>query len=202
MKISLFFLCNYIIVIIGDRMNIGVDIDDTITNTYETLLTIISMKYGLNHKKLISMNLGYDEIEKSLDNYDLYKKDLFSVMAKSVTLKENVVEILNKLRDEGNKIILITARNYEEYGEPYKVSIEFLEKNNIPYDELFVNVYEKGTFCKEKNIDIFIDDNVRNCNSVKDIGIRTVQFDTSFTPKVEDVEHVSSWNEFYELLHK
>lgn len=183
-------------------MNIGVDIDDTITNTYETLLTIISIKYGLNYKKLISMNLGYEEVKSNLDNYDLYKKDLFSVMAKSVTLKENVVEVLNKLKSEGNNIILITARNYEEYGEPYKVSIEFLTKNNIPYDELFVNVYEKGTFCKEKNIDIFIDDNVRNCNSVKDVGIRTVQFDTSFTPKVEDVEHVSSWNEFYELLHK
>ena len=57
-------------------------------------------------------------------------------------------------------------------------------------------------FCKEKNIDIFIDDNVRNCNSVKDVGIRTIQFDTNFTPKVDDVEHVSTWNEFYELLHK
>ena len=131
MKISLFFLCNYIIVIIGDRMNIGVDIDDTITNTYETLLTIISMKYGLNYKKLISMNLGYEEVESNLDNYDLYKKDLFAVMAKSVTLKENVVEVLKKLKSEGNNIILITARNYEEYGDPYKVTLEFLEKNNI-----------------------------------------------------------------------
>ena len=183
-------------------MNIGVDIDDTITNTYETLLTIISMKYGLNHKKLINMNLSYEEIENNLDNFDLYKKDLFSIMAKSVTLKENVVEILNKLKSDGNKIILITARNYGEYGEPYKVTEEFLEKNNIPYDELFVNVYEKGSFCKDKNIDIFIDDNIRNCNSVKNVGIRTIQFDTSFTPKVRDVEHVSSWNEFYELLYK
>ena len=183
-------------------MNIGVDIDDTITNTYETLLTIISMKYGLNHKKLISMNLSYDEVESNLDNYDLYKKDLFSVMAKSVTLKENVVEILNKLRDEGNKIILITARNFEEYDDPYKVSVEFLEKNNIPYDKLFVNIHEKGSFCKENNINIFIDDNVRNCDSVKNVGIRTIQFDTSFTPKVSGVEHVSSWDEFYKLLHK
>ena len=183
-------------------MNIGVDIDDTITNTYETLLTIISMKYGLNYKKLISMNLGYEEVESNLDNYDLYKKDLFSVMAKSVTLKENVVEILNKLRDEGNKIILITARNYEEYGDPYKVSYEYLVGNNIRFDKLFVDVYDKGSLCKKENIDIFIDDNVRNCNSVNNVGIRTVQFDTSFTPKVKDVEHVSSWDEFYELVYK
>ena len=63
MKISLFFLVSYYIVIIGDRMNIGVDIDDTITNTYETLLTIISMKYGLNHKKLISKKLKYEEVD-------------------------------------------------------------------------------------------------------------------------------------------
>lgn len=183
-------------------MNIGVDIDDTITNTYETLLTIISMKYGLNHKKLIDMNLGYEEIENNLENFNSYKKDLFSVMAKSVTLKENVVEVLKKLKEEGNNIILITARNYEEYGDPYNVSLEFLKKNKIPFDKLFVDVYDKGSLCKKENIDIFIDDNVRNCNSVKDVGIRTVQFDTSFTPKVEDVEHVSSWNEFYELLHK
>lgn len=183
-------------------MNIGVDIDDTITNTYETLLTIISMKYGLNHKKLISMNLSYEEIFNKLENFNTYKNDLFVIMAKSVTLKENVVDTLKKLKKEGNNIIFITARNSEEYGDPYKLCLEFLEKNNIPYDKLFVDIYDKGSLCKKENIDIFIDDNVRNCNSVKDAGIRTVQFDNSFTPKVKNVEHVSSWNEFYELLHK
>lgn len=183
-------------------MNIGVDIDDTITNTYETLLTIISMKYGLNHRKLISKKLAYTEIYSKLDNFDLYKKDLFYMMARSVTLKENVVEVLKKLKSEGNNIIFITARNYEDYVEPYKISYEYLVKNNIPFDKLFVNVYDKGNLCKKENIDIFIDDNVRNCNSVKNVGIRTIQFDTEFTLKIDDAEHVSSWNEIYELLHK
>lgn len=183
-------------------MNIGVDIDDTITNTYETLLTIISMKYGLNHKKLISQKLGYAEVYSNLDNFDLYKKDLFYMMARSVTLKENVVEIIKKLKEEGNNIIFITARNYDDYVDPYKVSIDYLRKNNIPFDKLFVDVYDKGSLCKKENIDIFIDDNVRNCNSVKDVGIRTIQFDTDFALKIDDVEHVSSWNELYELLHK
>lgn len=183
-------------------MNIGIDIDDTITNTYETLLTIISMKYGLNHKKLISKKLKYEEVYSKLDDFDLYKRDLFYMMVKSVTLKENVVEVINKLKNNGNNIVFITARNYYDYVDPYKVSYEYLIKNNIPFDKLFVNVYDKGSLCKKENIDIFIDDNVRNCNSVKSVGIRTIQFDNDFTSKVDDVEHVSSWKELYKLLHK
>lgn len=183
-------------------MNIGVDIDDTITNSYETLLTIISMKYGLNYKKIIQKNLNYEQIYNSLENFDTYKKDLHTFMAKAVPLKENVVEVLKKLKEEGNNIILITARNYDEYHEPYKITIEYLEKNSIPYNKLFVNISNKGELCKKENIDIFIDDNIKHCNSVKNVGIRTVQFNTSFVPKLDDVEHVSSWLEFYELIHK
>lgn len=183
-------------------MNIGIDIDDTITNTYNTLLTVISMKYGLDYKEFIKMNLNYDQVYNKFEDFYKYKKDLHTFMAKAVTLKENVVEILKKLKEEGNNIILITARNYGEYDDPYKITTEYLEKNNVPYDKLFVNVLEKGDFCKKENIDIFIDDNIKHCSSVNNVGIRTVQFDTSFVPKLDSVEHVSSWLEFYELIHK
>ena len=35
-------------------MNIGIDIDDTITYSYETLLPIVSVKYGVNINKLLA----------------------------------------------------------------------------------------------------------------------------------------------------
>lgn len=182
-------------------MKIGIDIDDTITNTYQTLLTIIAMKYGVNYKELINENLSYDEVSNKFDNFNKNIKDLFYIMAKSVTLKENVKEIITMLKNEGHKIILITARNYDEYDNPYEITLDYLNKKDIPFDELHINILEKGVFCKENNIDLFIDDNVNHCNKVKEQGVKTIQFDTDFSDKVKDVLHVTNWNQIYEIIN-
>ena len=72
---------------------------------------------------------------------------------------------------------------------------------DFPFDELHVNVMEKGVFCKENNIDLFIDNNVKHCSSVKEQGIKTIQFDTNFSTKVKDVLHVTNWNEIYNIIN-
>ena len=40
-------------------MNIGIDIDDTITNTYETLIPMIAIKYGMNLNKILNFKPSY-----------------------------------------------------------------------------------------------------------------------------------------------
>jgi len=182
-------------------MNIGIDIDDTIVNTYERLLQLICMKYDINFNELISKKLPYKEIYNILPNFDTIRKDLFPIMAKCVHLKENVKEVLTKLKCDGHKIIFITARDFDDYSNPYDITINYLERNDIPYDKLFINVKNKGEKCIEEEIDLFIDDNMGNCRDVMDVGVKTYQFDAIFTSNVEGATRVYSWNEIYDLIN-
>ena len=62
------------------------------------------------------------------------------------------------LRNEGNIIYIISGRDNGEYSDPYKMTINWLKKYDIEYDELILtneyNHQEKADICLEKNIDI------------------------------------------------
>lgn len=182
-------------------MNIGIDLDDTIVNTYDIFLKLINMKYGLDFNLIKSKKMNYDDINKLTENFDKIKKDLFSVLVKSVELKENVVNVLNKLKSDGHKIIFITARNYEDYDDPYKVTNEYLIKNNVPFDKLLVNNYRKDKVCLNENIDLFIDDSTKHCKDVSNIGIKTLQFGAVFNENINVFPKVYDWNQVYTFIN-
>lgn len=183
-------------------MNIGIDIDDTVTFTYETLLNLIAVKYGMNFEKLISQRPTYDMFDRLFPNYCDFVRENFSTMAKLVPLKKDVVEILNKLKKQGHKIIFITARNTQEYKDPYTLSYEYLKANNVPFDKLIVNVKDKAKECVLQNIDLFIDDNTNNCKAVKDIGIETWQFKSAFNEVDSGLKKVESWEDVYNKVQE
>lgn len=84
----------------------------------------------------------------------------------------NAVEAINRLRKEG---IIITTRDSEFHDDLYLLSKNWLDKNNIEYDKLIVNAREKGTVCKNENIDLFIDDQLNNCLDVLKEGIKVIR---------------------------
>jgi len=178
-------------------MNIGIDIDDTITCTYETLLPMIAIKYGMNTDKLIKQKPTYRMLHSILPNYDKFCIENYSTMAKIVPLRKDVIDVLTRLKQQGHKIIFITARNNIEYSDPYKLSYEYLKVNGIPFDKLIVNTADKAKECILQDIDLYIDDNTRNCKAVKNKGITTLQFGTSFTQKIKGIDRVNSWEEVY-----
>ena len=61
-------------------MNIGIDIDDTIVNTYEMFVKLICMKYSLDFNDLISKKLDYFEICKLFNISNDFSRDLHSVI--------------------------------------------------------------------------------------------------------------------------
>ena len=183
-------------------MNIGIDIDDTITHTYETLLPMVAIKYGMNLKKLQLQKPSYAMLRNMLPNYETFASESLPVVAKIVPLRDDVIDVLTKLREQGHKIIFMTARNNVEYKDPYKISHEFLEVNGVPYDKLLVNIEDKAQQCIVENIDLFIDDNNDNCRLVHKTGIETWQFGTIFTQKIKGIDRVDSWNEVYNRIQE
>ena len=80
--------------------------------------------------------------------------------------------------------------------------MEWLEENNIIFDKLIIDAQDKLEIARNENIDIFIDDSIRNCEMVSSGGIKTYLMSTEFNKYYinENVTRVSSWDEFYEYI--
>lgn len=183
-------------------MNIAIDIDDTITYTYETLIPMIASYYGINLKKLMDEKPNYATLNHTLKDYDKFKKDYYGKMARMVKVKEKAVEVINRLHDDGHRIVFMSARNNTEYDDPYQISKDYLDKMGIKYDKLLVNVKDKGKACILENIDLFIDDSTKNCKAVQSKGIKTLQFDTVYTKDNKYLRRVMSWPEVLEFVNQ
>lgn len=66
------------------------------------------------------------------------------------------------MRELGHRIVIITACTEKLYTEPYKTTIEGLQKGGIVYDKLICTL-EKAEACVAEHIDILIDDSIQNC---------------------------------------
>lgn len=181
-------------------MRIGIDIDDTITYTYEMLLPMVAVRYGVSLSKLYEELPTYKKLDKMFPDYAHFVSESLPVCAKLTPVRDGALEVISKLKEEGHEIIFITARNPQEFIEPYKISYDFLKVNKVPYDKLLVNIQRKDQQCLVEGIDVFVDDNNDNCRAVHKAGVDTLQFGTLFTKKLKNIERVESWQEVYNYI--
>ena len=125
---------------------------------------------------------------------------------KEIEPKPHVKEVLTKLKEEGHEIYFITVRNDRECGgegEAYRITTEWLEKYEIPYDNLYLDVKDKATFCVEHKIDLFMDDSERTDRLVSEKGIETCMAMNNFNMnfKDENITNIYSMDEFYKKVH-
>ena len=104
--------------------------------------------------------------------------------------------MINKLKEDGHEIIIITAR-WPEPGGCSKVTTEWLEKYNIKYDEIIFDSANKGKVTLDKKIDLFIDDSFINCQEVGKAGIKTFMIETRTNKglTIDNVTRVYSWSD-------
>ena len=193
-------------------MVIGIDIDDTTVVTVESMV-----KYGDKYDtEVLNREAKKDNLGRIKDRYymnALYgwteeeKFAFFDMYYKNV-LEEcyplpNASEIINKLKQEGNEIIFITARLTNiKNCETENITKETFRKYNIPYDKLIMNVDDKLKFCKENGVEVFIEDSYETCKSLQENGIKAYLMTTKMNRNIVDekIERVSSWNEVYEKI--
>lgn len=185
-------------------MRIGIDIDDTITNSYKDIVTQIGIHYNVNSYYMIEEGYKYEDVlsdEINFPNYIQFCHDIIQhQVIPHVTIKHGAREMIKRLKEDGNEIILITSRNSEEFDNPLELTKIFLKDNNIYYDALYVNVKEKGKFCKEHEIDVLIDDNITHCTSAKSNNINALLLDNTFNRDNQELERVYSWYDAYDRL--
>ncbi len=174
-------------------MRIGIDIDDTITKTHEYVIY-------LKKKHLPEYNpyeLLPDEIFKSF--IDKYERDIHQ----NVELKNGVKEALDYIHEKGHKIIILSSRGsfYKTITEDtaYQDSYDYFIKNKLHFDKLYTNLKEKTEICKENKIDLFIDDNIKVCQSVEDAGIRVIKMFRE-DDKESDFEIAKNWQDIIKII--
>ena len=191
-------------------MIIGIDIDDTITDTYEVMVNY-AQQYTidvLNREPILregncNTHFYTQYLHGWKDGEDIeFLKEYYEKIINEVKPKTLAVEYLKKLHDEGHKIILITARWETEEANIEKLTQEWVESNNIPYDKLIINAENKLIAAKQENINIFIDDSFKNCKMVSESGIKTYMMDSRTNKGLidEKIERLYSWPHLYMKL--
>lgn len=175
-------------------MTIGIDIDDTITNT--SLLVQEVMK----NNNIVDYKGDYNNLtdEEMLKYKDIFINNIDQVLT-NCSLKENVSSVLKKLHDNGNKIILITSRDNYFSPNVYNITIDYLEKNNIIYDELFFECNDKAKVCFDKKVDIMIDDNIKLYNKLVNSKTKPILFETDYN-KEFDCLKINNWESLFSII--
>ena len=182
-------------------MHIGIDIDDTITNSWECLIPYYVKLFNISEEVLHTVKPYYNAVSHliSLDEYYQIMLPIYDEVIPNVSLKSGVKEAIDKLYDLGYHITFITARGID-HTDAYKDSKEYLDKYQIKYDKIITNIHDKAAICQKEKIDIFIDDSVRNCTEVSKAGIEVLLFETYYNKEYQGVKHVKNWDEIYEYL--
>jgi len=180
-------------------VRIGIDIDDTICCSIENMLPYICKFYNLNYEVEKAKCLSYDAYH-GLPNYREFANLTYESVMPNARLKEKANYYINLLSELGHEIIFITARSDFVIYKIYKLSKEYLEKYNIHYDKLVVGAREKGKVCIEESIDIFIDDNLRNCHNVEESNIKVWLFHNNFNKDDKHFDRVNDWEDVYNRI--
>lgn len=182
------------------KLTIAIDIDDTITNTFDFMIPYVAEFYSIDIEYLKNNNISYTTLTKEMKKRELeFAQTYFEKVIPNVPIKEDAAEYIRKIKKLGHKIIILTARSPLFYTDPYKISEEYLKKHNIVYDEIICS-FDKAGKCKEYNVDILIDDSINNCTSVKEKGMKALLFNCK--PNLNNLEHTKaySWKDVYHYI--
>lgn len=185
-------------------MNIGIDVDNTITDTLPVLKQyckeyndeVIKRDLLINEDGFAVANL-YEWTQKEKD--DFLVKYIDEIREKAM-IKSNAQKVIQKLKQEGNTIYIITARKQIGNRNPYELTQRFLQKNNIQYDKLVVQK-DKKQVCVDNNIKVLIDDEPQNINSVSQV-IPVIVFEARHNQKCNgnNIIKVNTWDEVYNII--
>ena len=175
-------------------MKIGIDLDDTLCNTFE-----IMRKY--QNIFLSTKNITLNSFQKSQKYKEEFLKKYLKQCYQEATIKKGAIEILKKLKEEGNELYIITNRNNNYIKEPQKLIIDYLKKYNILINNIYINTNNKVKICQQLKIDLMIDDNIYIYSKLLAHDIETILFDDMERYK-EFNNRVTSWQEVYEYICK
>lgn len=193
-------------------MKIGIDIDGVLTDIEKWQLDYGSKFYYENYNKGIVNYKGYETYEifdSSHECDDLFWKKYFKDYSINVIAREFANEVISKLKDEGYEIYIITARGsflshsstVMSEKENKQIVKEWLNKNNIYYNQIIFSPEDKLDICTNNKIDIMIEDKVDNINKIS-TRIPVICYNAGYNEKCvgKNIYRVYSWYDIYNTI--
>ena len=151
-------------------MNIGIDIDDTTTYSYDNFL-IYALEYDktLRGTGIIEKNMKYDDdFDWTDEETQAFYRKYFIQAFGNVKPKMDAIPILQQLYQDGHHLIFITSRNDKHSSIADIMTKQWMDTYQIPYTKIITKVLYKGPICEQEQIDLFIDDSWGQCTFVAD----------------------------------
>lgn len=192
-------------------MKIGIDIDNTLTKVQEKLNKAAFDYANSLGKNIKNCNISMKDINNDGDTYrkkfkfnneelKYFLKEIQENITNNASPRENAKEVIDKLKNDGHQIYIITARDSEFHDDPYMYSKNWLDKNLIYYDKLIVNARNKKDVCKKVEIDLFIDDQPNNCLQILNAGIKAIMI-TDNDDNFDGIINLKNWNDIYNFIN-
>lgn len=174
-------------------MRIGIDIDNTITKTRESV-------FYYKRKSRFKNNKGYYICWDKKDQEEFLKEYVENIQM-NAKVKDGAKEVIDALKRLGHEIILITYRENILSDKTRENTTRFLKEHKIYYDDILFGSFDKGKVCKENNIDIMIDDSPENIESVAKEDIKVLVY-PMFYNKNTKYPRVNNWKEVLKYIKK
>lgn len=179
-------------------MKIAIDIDDTLTNTRKNQQKLWKKYYNNNPKEGFSEELPTDINEFDVDEYigifwDTYREEL----SFNSSYKKDASTIVDKLNNDGHELCIVTSRPNDRYKDLIPKIKKALKDNNININTIHTNAIDKGSYCKEHNFDLLIDDNIKQILSAQKNGLKTILFNKSREYKGLKT---TTWKKIYDII--
>jgi len=199
-------------------MNIGIDVDGVLANVAE-----FQLEYGTPYFK---KKYGYDVINPNA--FDV--KEIFGCTDKErnkfgwdktfwhyiirYPAMENAANIIDKLRKEGHRIVIITGRVFIKQsgfkGWLSRLTLKrWLKRRKIIYDNLFLcdeknAAQDKLLACKKYSIDVMIEDKPENIMTLMNNAYSVICYDAPYNSKCEgnSIYRAKTWDDVYEIIKK
>lgn len=195
-------------------MRIGIDIDGVLTNIEQFVIDYIS-------KYCVENNIEYNISNSQYDYYKTFniskeqEMDFWNQSLESYAISEKArpfaAEVIEKLKQDGHEIYIITARwltnREDDIGNKMREIVKnWLHENKIPYDELIFSKAEKERKSEEiieNKIDLMIEDNPNNISELSNI-IPVICYNAEYNEdcKGDEITRCYSWYDIYAKIKK
>ena len=187
-------------------MNIGIDIDGVLTNDDDYILDYASKYcYENNLKGFDNANLyEYRKLNWNDDIINDYRNKYFLNYIKNEPARKFASEVIKKLREDGNKIFIISARyKTAENGKIgneniRECTLQWLKDNKIEYDKIIFTKPPKVNEILENKIDLMIEDSPTTIGELVKVA-NVLYYDTRYNKNIEheNITRVYSWYDIY-----
>ena len=188
-------------------MKIGIDLDGVVFDSEKELRV-----YSELHD-MIDLNQNSETDNRGLKCQDRFQwteketEDFLKKYHKQIIEESNfmpgVKRVLKLLKEEGNSLILITARGGIN-KDMIKITEKRLKENGMDiFDKYYWAIENKEEVCKKENIDIMIDDFCKNCESIANSKIKTIYLKDAPSYDLEENKYIKvlyNWGEIYRYI--